>query len=152
MEAFVAYNDDEQIPILYDTMESLSSIHGIEPVGIKAPEDKYELFRRITADNMANDKFYLLCDLGYVLPELDTETIQKRLAFAEQYGLIGIGISGEELKIPSGIRFCQKGIVEKWLPKRTPSYDQEHVDSVRLGGKGVKMWTDIVGRKLTVNA
>lgn len=152
MEAFVAYSDDEQIPILYDTMESLSSIGGIEPVGIKAPDDKYELFRRITADNMAKEKFYLLCDLGYVLPEFSIVSVERRLAFAEQYGLIGIGISGEELKIPTGIRFCQKGVVEKWLPKRTANYDQEHVDSVRLGGKGVKMWTDIIGRRLTVAA
>ena len=41
-------------------MEAWAEVEGCEPVGIRAPEGKYELVRRITADNMAEGRYYIL--------------------------------------------------------------------------------------------
>lgn len=150
MEAFVSFWDDDQIPILAETMKNWESV-GLEPVGIKTTEDKYELFRRITADNMASSQFYILGDIGCFIGEaIDLGDLVMKLS--SEFGLIGFGMEGETIKIPTGIRVCQKGIIEKWPPKLTSSYDQEHMNAVKYAGKKVGIWDEFVARRLHVSA
>ena len=143
MEVFVAFSKDEQIPILQQTMEAWAECELVEPVGIRASEGKYELMRRITADNMAEGNYYILADLGCVPDDkFSVPALMKRLAISGD-GLIGFSKEGRDLAYPTGVRICQKGVVARWVPKSTESYDQEHAEAIRLAGKRVTIWENV---------
>lgn len=158
MEAFIAYWDDEQMQVLAETMNQWSSVDGIEPVAVKCPEAKYELFRRITADNLAEEQFYLLIDLGTAPCEnFDLAEIKTRLA--DEVGMVAFRDPDDpddedpyQDDLPTGVRVCQKGVIEKWPNKVTSSYDQEHYTAVLKTGKSILRLCDFHYQRLHVSA
>jgi hypothetical protein len=54
----------------------------------------------------------------------------------------------EVATLPTGVRICRKGAVEKWLPNQSGTYDKEHVESVKLAGGTVGLCPDIYYKNL----
>ena len=155
MEAFVAYWDDEQMQVLGETMHQWSQVEGIEPVAIKCPEAKYELFRRITADNLAEGQFYLLLDLGTApCEDFDLCKIERRLT--DEVGMAAFPAHTDPLdedpRTPTGVRVCQKGVIEKWPNKISSSYDYEHSAAVEKNGKCILRLPDFHYQRVYVSA
>lgn len=130
MEVFLAFCSEDQIPILEATMEAWAEVEGCEPVGIRVPAGKYEMVRRITADNMAVGDWYILADLGCIPDGLTKSPSASEFSNVHNMGLASWGI----VKTPTGVRFCRKGAVARWVPKVTDSYDEEHMQSVEKSG------------------
>jgi hypothetical protein len=155
MEVFVAYTKDDDFNALKQTLEYWGRVPGVEPAMIQFPRAKYEIGRRVAADNLSTDQYYILADLGCILnSEADMKRIEERLK-DEDAALIGLSnIAGNILlpdPPPAGVRICRKGAVEKWLPKVTVHYNQEHRDSVRLSQQKVTTWHDIFYKHLPVH-
>lgn len=139
MEVFVAFSDLNDVPLLEDTMLAWEQA-GAEPVAIQVKKlASFELFRRITADNMAEGLTYLLADLGCVIAN---PSDMDKLFLPEGVGLMGLrGTSGS--LIPTGVRLCRRRAVKKWDPKITDNYDVEHARSMKNSGMRVEVFRDI---------
>lgn len=131
----MAFTKDDQVAILEGTLQAWSECEDAEPIMVQVDrKNKFELIRRIAADNMATGKYYVLADLGCIPASKDIiQQISGRIN----------GASLAELAPDSGVVVCQKGRVKQWLPKSTPTYRVEHADSVRRSGGTVVTWDDI---------
>jgi hypothetical protein len=192
MEVFVGYTADAEFQRLSLTLDCWDAC-GFEVAAIECKADKYEIARRVAADNLATEPHYILADLGCVLQERKSgAVIRERLTgvgdpckihASENTRMVGLmpdygmelacdivgGCCGEycpfcsQLKqlraAPIGVRIIRKGSVQKWLPKTTESYDQEHAESIRMsagetwcpGMKAIEIWPDIFFRHLPVH-
>lgn len=135
MEVFVGYSSDEQAALLIPTFEAWAQFEDFEPVGILVKEGKFEIQRRVTADKLSKGRFYILADLGCV-PDCDVNGLGKKLKaeYGDSYGIVGFACGERELKVPTGVRVCQKGVVSKWAPNQSGSYDQEYASAVESAG------------------
>lgn len=144
MEIFIAYTKDSLLSDLSNTLEAWDKVPDAEPIAIEVPDRKYEIIRRVTAENMASGD-YILCDLGCVPNEEQViETAQQILAQDEKIGMI-------RLSPESGVRVCRKGVVEKWPKKNTPNYQHEHEMAFLLEGYLVPLWPTLSYRRLGVH-
>jgi len=139
VEVFIAFSDDGLAPLVEKTMEAWGELDWAEPISVvQLRPAKFEINRRVLADQMAKDKWYILTDVGQVLEgNRSIPIISSRLT---DEGMIGFAPS---LLTPIGVRVCQKGIVTRWIEKQTSSYDWEHAQCVINGGKEVAIWSDI---------
>lgn len=142
MEVFIAFSSDDDAQVLKHTMIAWAECEDCEPVGIQTAPGKYELQRRIVADQMAQEKWYIIADLGCV-PESPSLLSDVRSRLADDVAIYGLGTDDP----PSGVRICQKGAVRKWLEKKSNSYDAEHAESAKLAGKRVEIWPDIIYKR-----
>lgn len=97
---------------------------------------KFEIQRRVVADNLAKGRFYILADLGCVPDDAPNPDFMEPVD-----GIVGFspGVGG----VPTGARIIQKGAVTRWPQKSTPSYDKEHVVAMELAGKRVRVCPSI---------
>jgi len=158
MEVFIGFTKDDDFTLLQQTLERWDACANVNLAAIQCDVKKFEIARRVAADNMAKCNHYILADLGCVLDSWNAlEGIEERLAGMGET-LIGLAevFSAKDAKDaeksqkpkaksdwPTGVRICRKGAVEKWLPKQTATYDQEHVQSVKLAGGAVGLCPDI---------
>lgn len=154
MEVFIGFTKDDDFTLLQATLERWDACVNVKLAAIQCDPKKFEIARRVAADNMAKGDYYILADLGYVLEDWKVlEGIEERLGDREE-GLIGLENSRgktclpEEFQYPTGVRICRKGAVEKWVPNVSGTYDREHVESVRLAGGSVGLCPDILYKKL----
>lgn len=127
MEVFIAFTKDSLFSDLTDTLLVWEKIPFAEPIAIEVPKVKYEIIRRVTAENMSVGD-YLLCDLGCVPNEEDCISLVEGLFLQdEKVGMIRF--------LPeSGIRACRKGVVEKWPKRESINYQHEHEMAYLLEG------------------
>lgn len=138
MEVFVSFFSDHEAPAVLKTVEAWEACEKVEPIVVQLKKSKFEIERRIVADNMAKGKWYILADVGCMpTSENIVHLINQRLS--ADVGMYGFG----DVYPPRGVRVCQKGVVQKWLERRTNSYDKEHALSVVGSGKKVESWSDI---------
>ncbi len=154
MEVFIGFTKDDDFTLLQATLERWDACANVEVAAIQCDPKKFEIARRVAADNMAKAEFYILADLGCVLEDWEAlEGIEERLAGMNE-ALIGIENSRgktylpDKCHYPTGVRICRKGAVEKWLPKATDTYDKEHVESAGLAGGSVGLCPDILYKRL----
>lgn len=126
--------------------------YGAVPNAIRCRGDeKFEITRRVAADNLAKEPYYLLADLGCIPESKTVSKIQARVALLEDdIGLIGLAErnqSGEFNDVPCGVRVCRKNFIQKWMSKVTANYDEEHAACARMEGK-VALWPDIFYRRI----
>jgi len=154
MEVFICFTKDDDFTLLQRTLERWDACTNVHLAAIQCDAKKFEIARRVAADKMAKCDYYILADLGCVLDSWNAlDGIEERLNGMEE-GLIGLEYVGgktclpQEFLYPTGVRICRKNAVEKWLPKSTDTYDQEHVESVKLAGGTVGLCPDIFYKKL----
>ncbi len=163
MEVFIGFTKDDDFTLLQATLERWDACANVEVAAIQCDPKKFEIARRVAADNMAKAEFYILADLGCVLDSPEAlEGIEERAAGMNE-ALIGLAIKQPVTytpkngpvfharfpdEYPTGVRICRKGAVEKWLPNQSGKYDQEHVESVKLAGGSVGLCPDILYNRL----
>lgn len=104
-----------------------------EPIAIEVPVKKFELIRRVTAENVATDN-YILCDLGYVTKDDNIAKFSEEILDRETFtGMLKL----------TGMRICKKGVVERWSSYKSGSYDAEHEEAYKREGYEVKVCTKI---------
>lgn len=113
-------------------------------MAIQVPQKKYEIIRRVTAENMSAGD-YILCDLGCVpIGEDIVQTAESALRQDEKLGMI-------RFSPESAIRICRKGIVEKWPKKESQNYQHEHEMAYLLEGYLAPKWPTLQYRRLGVH-
>jgi hypothetical protein len=152
MEVFLGYTKDDDFTLLKQTLEAWD-MSGVELAAIQCSPKKFEIALRVAADNMAKGEFYILADLGCV-PAFSVPWEELAELIAPDCGLVGLAQARvpQPAKFPTGVRICRKGAVEKWVPKRSDTYDEEHVESLRLVGKRTEIWCDVFYQKLTATS
>ena len=148
MEVFIAYMRGTNVEELARTLDAWEKA-GFEPVAIECKKKKFELIRRVTAENVSRD--------DYVLAELGTEPVSEFADFAAEYfkshpevGLLGAWRIGQtENEYPNGVVVCRKNVVEKWPTPRSEFYIQEHVEAVQLAGKKALLCHQIHYRRMS---
>jgi hypothetical protein len=164
MEVFIGFTKDDDFTLLQQTLERWDACENVTIAAIQCDPKKFEIARRVAADNMAKCNYYILADLGCVLVDWKAlADIEERLSGKDE-ALIGLAIkklfTAEDAKDaeknngqepPTGVRICRKNAVEKWLPKVTGTYDREHVESVKLAGGLVGICPDIFYKHLQVH-
>lgn len=129
MEVFIGYTKDDNFELLERTLEAWDE-GDTEPVAIECNAKKFEIHRRVVAENMSTGD-YVLCDIGYgpALPKFGkvaAELLEKH----PKAGLISQGTKGQ----PHSVVICRKGIVEKWPTPQSKTYIPEHAEAYRLKG------------------
>jgi len=148
IEVFIGFTKDDDFTLLQKTLERWDACANVHLAAIQCDPKKFEIARRVAADSMAKCNFYILADLGCVLEDWNAlEGIEETLQDKEE-ALIGLAAVPHQQGAPTGVRICRKGAVEKWLPKSTDTYDQEHVESIRLAGGTVGLCPDIFYKRL----
>jgi hypothetical protein len=144
VEVFIAYKESSLVDDLKNTLEAWEKVPDVQPIAIQAPEKKYEIIRRVTAENISTSD-YILCDLGCVPCEDDPVSIIKQvMAGDEKIGMI-------RFSPESGVRFCRKGIVEKWPKRESINYQHEHEMAYLLEGYQVPKCPTLSYRRLGVH-
>ena len=141
MDVFLAYTPDDEFELLKATMEAWAECDGANVSAIFiSKKSKFELLRRITADNLSSEKFYILADLGCVPSGTDTVRL-VRSKISDDHGLVGLKSEDSEVKtVPEGVRICQKGAISRWATPKTGDYNFEHMASALKVGKKVEVW------------
>jgi hypothetical protein len=134
IEAFVAFTKDHDIKELEKTLEAWA-LPGIEPAAIEVKGKKYELHRRVTAENLATGN-YILVDIGYgPVEENFGELAIQELAKRKEVGLIGAWRTGQtHTGQPNSVVVCRKGVITHWPQPQSEFYIQEHVEAYRFAG------------------
>lgn len=145
MEVFLFVSSEDEMKLLEMTMLAWEQIDYAFPVNVvQLPAYRFELKRRVLADEMAKDSHYVLADLGCV-PEESRALLGIVGKMKSSDGLIGFWRSGTDFDsdkavAPAGIRVCRKGIVQKWPAQNSPRYDEEHAAAVKAVGYQVSIW------------
>jgi len=126
MEVFVAFTRESNVADLKKTLEAWD-LPNLQPVAIQVVSKKFEIYRRVTAENVSVGD-YILCDLGIgPVEEEFGQLAQEALDKHPKAGMI----------TPNGIAIaviCRKGIITHWPTPRTSAYQKEHAEAYeRLG-------------------
>lgn len=126
MEVFVAYTLSDRIEVLDKTLEAWD-IDGLEPVVLEMKVNKFELQRRVTAENLSRGN-YVLAVLGFGPTEQDFgELAEAELRNNPNAGLIALAPAME-------VAICRKGVISHWPTPKTETYMAEHVEAYRFKG------------------
>jgi hypothetical protein len=139
VEVFIGFTKDDEYQLLEDTLLAWAECDGAEPIAVELkPGKKYELQRRVLADNLAKGSYYIVTEIGLVPRSSD---LVRRIDRADKQAL--------NLLHPKGQVFvAQKGSVKRWVQKHSESYCKEHLESVKLSGGKVHSWADIEYKRL----
>jgi len=140
LEVFIAYTKGSNIEELEATLNSWD-LDGLEPVAIECGLKKFQIIRRVTAENLSHGN-YVLTDLGTAPVEEDFgQRAEKCLADYPTVGMVELA-SGVDVFV------CRKGIVDKWPTPRTESYMKEHREAYLLKGYETSVCPEIHYRHL----
>lgn len=102
------------------------------------PGELFEIQRRVIADGLAKDDFYVLADIDAAPEETNfLKDVHRKLAVEKNVGLAFIS---PFFDAGGRVRVIRKGLVEKWPPHQTLMYDQEHSEQVIKTGRTVEHW------------
>lgn len=138
MEAFVAYAIETlSVDDLEATLEAWN-IDGLEPVAIELKLKKFELIRRVTAENISRGD-YVLASIGCAPVESNfADLAEKVLIDHPKVGLIIPQCVAPEW-VSGRVTICRKGIIKHWFqPKGSQEsdvlYANMHAQVCRLAG------------------
>ena len=138
MEIFIGYTRNSNVTWLRETLEAWDELADTDPVAIECPPKKYELFRRVAAENTAVGD-YILCELGW-LPTYDSFVAYAQRMLLE-YPKVGIFHM-------RGVAICRRGIVDKWPTPKSEFYAIEHVRAYELQGYGEHLCKEAYCRQI----
>ena len=130
IEVFVAFTKGTDIARLERTLEAWD-LSGLEPIAIQCGLHKFEIHRRVTAENVSRGT-YILADLDYgPLEEEFGDIATRAIAAAPDVGMIL-----PERLVAAVV--CRKGIITHWPTPMTATYHTEHQKAYeRLGYKTI---------------
>ena len=138
MEVFLFVSSEDEMQLLEHSMLAWERIEYAFPVNVvQLPQYQFEIKRRVLADQMAENSYYVLADIG-AIPEDGRSLLGVVGKIKASDGLIGF-TCGESM-IPSGVRVCRKGVIQKWPAQQSADYNREHADAVRMAGYQVSIW------------
>ena len=118
------------MPFMEHTLNAWEQVEYAFPVNvIQLPEDRFEIKRRVLADEKAEDSHYILADVGCV-PEDGRALLGIMGGIKPTDGMLEFSPAG-------AIRVCRKGVVHKWPAQETKDYNKEHALAVKQAGYGV---------------
>lgn len=132
MEVFIAFHSEDQAIPMLDSAKRWAKCKGALPNIIQVPEHGFEIKRRVLADNLAKEDYYILADMlcvpgdKYLIKHIKKAV--KENPDVNLFGLTEKDGNGNTyfLTKSSGVRVCKKGVVEKWPQQVTNDYDSEH--------------------------
>ncbi len=148
MRVFLAYDGNlAAVPFLEKALDAWAEVRFAEPSVMELESgEKFEIQRRVVADGLAKDDFYILADIDAVPEEpYVISAIHKMLPTRPD---MGMALIRPVFSVGGRVRVIRKGLVEKWPAQRTMTYDQEHGEAIIKAGKQVEMWDDIHYRLL----
>lgn len=126
IEVFVAFSKMSSMRDLEMTLESWDQ-PGMEPVAIQVKPGKFELHRRVTAENIARGN-YILAKMGSgPVEENFGELAEQFLRDHEDAGVV-------MLEPGSEVMICRRGVITHWPQPRTVSYACEHGEAYEFVG------------------
>lgn len=137
MEVFIAYTLESSLADLGATLD-LWEKAGLEPVAIECKKKKFEMIRRVTAENISRAD-YILASVGSAPVEEDfAELAQKALDENKTAGLITIGCIDPDW-VSGRVAICRKGVITHWIqPKGSQEadvlYASAHAQAYRHAG------------------
>lgn len=139
MDVFVGYTPEDEFELLKATLEAWAGCEGAEPKAIFiTKKSSFEMYRRIAADRLSEEKFYIIADLGCVPISADfVREIRPKLK--DEHGLVEFRAMGADV---DGVIACQKEVVRQWIPDSGGKYRGEHQKSVERAGKKVEVWEE----------
>lgn len=140
MEVFIDYDGNlEAVPFLEKALEAWAGTRFADPRVIEPKAgEKYQIHRRVMADGLAKEDFYILADIDAV-PE-ENYVISKIHKMIPTRPDFGIAYIRPLFDIGGRVRVIRKGLVEKWPQQETVTYDQEHGEAIVKAGKLVETW------------
>lgn len=140
MEVFVAFDGNlEAVPFLESAMNGWDKVRFAEPSVIEVkPGELFEIQRRVIADGLAKEDFYVLADID-AAPEETNFLKQVHMKLA-QTPKVGLAFIRPYFDVGGRVRVIRKGLVEKWPPAQSLMYDQEHSEMVVKTGRTVENW------------
>lgn len=148
MEVFIAFDGNlEAVQFLEQALYGWEKIRFAEVNCLELkPGQKFEIQRRVLADNLAKGDWYVLADID-AKPEEPwvISQIQKLVPTRKQCGLALIRPSFD---IGGKVRVIRKGIIHKWPAQETDNYELEHGLAIVQAGYTMETWDDIWYRHL----
>ena len=142
MDIFIGYTKESSFEELQKTLEAWDKIDYAEPAAIECPKAKFEVYRRVTAEHLSGGD-YILCDLGYVPTYPDIVLYAEKLL--RENRKVGM------FNMKGGVFICRKGIVDKWLVKKSAFYIPEHARAYHLKGYDVAPCPQVYCQRLSVS-
>lgn len=141
MDIFIAFTKQSNVHELDETLEAWEKVDLAEPAAIECPVSKFEIARRVCAENLASGD-YILCDIGYI------PTYPSFIHYAER--LLKENPKVGMFQMKGGVYICRKGVVDKWPVKKSSFYIPEHVLAYRRKGYEVLPCPQVYCRRLGV--
>lgn len=148
MEVFIPYDGtDEAIPFLDMALKGWEKVRFAEPKVIMVkPGPKFDMQFRVAADGIAKGDYYVLADVDAVPDETYViSAINKHLRARPQ---LGMALIRPVFDVGGRVRVVRKGVVEKWPPKESQQYDQEHAQAIVSKGYTFEIWEDVCYRPI----
>lgn len=156
IEVFIAFDRHDSIASLEHTLTAWE-LPGLSPGAIhmqrkSGQRRKYELLRRVSAENIARGH-YILAELGFGPVERNFgELAEKELSERQDVGLFGAWRVGQTAhEIPNSVVICRKGVVTHWPPPVTHTYIQEHLQAYQFVGYKTFLCSTLHYRPLSVS-
>lgn len=137
IEVFVAYTKGTEIARLEATLDAWN-LPGLEPVAIQCGLKKFELHRRVTAENVSCGT-YIQALVDRVPVEDDyAQCVEKELAANPKAGLLAIPPFGADW-VSGAVSICRKGLITHWVhplgsQEADVLWDNAHRTSYRNAG------------------
>lgn len=137
MEVFITFKDEDEAIPLHDSVKRWAKCTGASPAIIQVPKEMYEIRRRVLADNLAREDYYILADLLCVPGEKSLiKQIKIKIKENPDINMFGLTpkngmVSINDYAFPCGVRVCKKGVVEKWPQQVTDNYNKEHAHAAK---------------------
>lgn len=151
IEVFVAFTKGVDPARLERTLEAWN-IPGLEPVAIQCGLKKFELHRRVTAENISHGP--------YILAAMDYGPVEEDFwAWADQelldHPLVGLFLIEDIHTLGKPVRchnpeivMCRKGVITHWPQPQTDSYGLEVMETCKALGIETQLCRTIHYRRL----
>jgi hypothetical protein len=138
VEVFIAFDGKlEAVPFLEKALNGWDKVRFADPMVIEVkPGELFEIQRRVIADGLAKEDFYVLADID-AAPE---ETNFLKSVHQKIHAKVGLAFIRPYFDLGGRVRVIRKGLVEKWPPVETAMYDEEHGQQIVKTGRTVEHW------------
>jgi hypothetical protein len=124
IEVFVSFTKGTELARLERTLEAWD-LPGLEPIAIQCGLRKFEIHRRVTAENVSRGT--------YVLADLDFGPVEEEFAEIAE-GVIASQADAGLIECGEFVVVCRKGVITRWPAQVSPAYRPEHQEAYQLVG------------------
>jgi len=138
VDVFIAFDGKlEAVEFLEKALNGWDKVRFADPQVIEVkPGELFEIQRRVIADGLSKDDFYVLADIDAAPDETNfLKEVHKKIT-----PNLGMAYIRPMFDFGGRVRVIRKGLVEKWPPVETVMYDKEHSELIVKAGKTVEQW------------